>query len=208
MWVSYTVYRLPFSVYKQYSSVSLVIDLITMLLPTDDRSRCRLNTIPGQQGSDYINASLIDVRNCLTLMPPWFSKKIVIYHHCRATTSVMPSLQPKVPCQIPLMTSGGWCGRPSVLPLSCSPRRKRGEGYVALCDGRLMQTMSPYLSPYCRSSVTGIGLTMGLQRTPSSKWSCLQWMSILTMSWGNSSWWTPGWATKLVTSHFCLHCLY
>ena len=87
-------------------------------------------------------------------MPPRFNIKIVIYCYFRATTSVMPSLRPKVPCQIPLMTSGEWCGRASVLPLSCSPWRKKGEGYVALHDSRLMQAMNPFLLPHCRSSVT------------------------------------------------------
>ena len=29
----------------------------------DDQNRCRLSTIPGVEGSDYINASFVDVRS-------------------------------------------------------------------------------------------------------------------------------------------------
>ena len=34
---------------------------VTDLCCIDDRNRCRLNAIPGVEGSDYINASFVDV---------------------------------------------------------------------------------------------------------------------------------------------------
>ena len=37
---------------------------IYLSLLTDDKTRCRLSTIPGVAGSDYINASYIDVSAC------------------------------------------------------------------------------------------------------------------------------------------------
>lgn len=33
------------------------------VLSSDDNSRCRLSFIPGVEGSDYINANFIDVRD-------------------------------------------------------------------------------------------------------------------------------------------------
>ena len=40
---------------------------IISFLNADDRNRCRLMTIPGVQGSDYINASFVDVRACICI---------------------------------------------------------------------------------------------------------------------------------------------
>ena len=88
----------------------------------------------------------------------------------RAITNAVPILRHKAPYQTPLMTSGGWCGRTKVLPLSCSPKRGRGEGRSATATGHLLE----------------------LKHLASSKWSCMWWMSILTIRWESWNWLTLG----------------
>ena len=46
-----------------YANTSLLSlsGFVTDLCCIDDRNRCRLNAIPGVEGSDYINASFVDV---------------------------------------------------------------------------------------------------------------------------------------------------
>ncbi len=86
----------------------------------DDKSRCRLSIIPGEAGSDYINASHIKVSQ-ISFIPNWMctmSVFILIYPHnpClfsnfhtllfRATTREMPSLPHKGLFLILQMISG------------------------------------------------------------------------------------------------------
>ena len=49
----------------------LLLTIGWYVLPSDDKNRCRLKSIPGTQGSDYINASSIDVCTLTLFSSVW-----------------------------------------------------------------------------------------------------------------------------------------
>ena len=106
---------------------------------TDDNSRVHLKDIPGEAGSDYINASFITVRMFWTFCNYIFTCFILccrdmginlehtLHHKVRSTVSFTlmytcqittnSSLQDHLKRQ--LMIFGGWYGSTRFKPLSC-----------------------------------------------------------------------------------------
>ena len=70
---------------------------------SDDHNRVKLLEVDGMEGSDYVNASFVDVRHTHT-----HTHTLV---HCslvrRVTVVRMPTSQPRVPCQGLSVISGG-----------------------------------------------------------------------------------------------------
>ena len=54
-----------------YVAVELCVDHCHVYFAVDG-SRCRISAIPGQEGSDYINASYVDVSVCSRVYTPFY----------------------------------------------------------------------------------------------------------------------------------------
>ena len=108
----------------------------------DDFCRVKLQEIEGVEGSDYVNASYVDVSTSGRPVHIPHHKKFSFFCNVmfpfslspspsRATTIPMPTWLPRGPCPTPLLTSGGWSGSAGWTPSSCSPRLWRLGRYWA-----------------------------------------------------------------------------
>ena len=78
-----------------------MINFLTNLM-LDDHCRVILEGKPGDEGSDYINASFIDV-SCDVFT---INNIICVVHTLRAIIRKQHTLSPKVHCKIPVVISG------------------------------------------------------------------------------------------------------
>ena len=107
-------------VWLMFYHVRIIVYVMVKFLTSfmiDDHCRVILEGRPGDEGSDYINASFIDVSyNILQL----FICIIVLYMP-RATIRRQLILSLKAHYRTPVVTSGEWYGKRRLLRLLCSP---------------------------------------------------------------------------------------
>ncbi len=98
-----------------------------------ETNRVYLQFIRGVDGSDYINASYIDVSRSgqSTTCPVAYLAPPLVAH--RATTTSEPSSPLRGPCSAQWSTSGGWSGSITALWSSCSLSSQRREWYAVGC---------------------------------------------------------------------------
>lgn len=123
---------------------------------SDDFNRVILSMRRGQEFTDYINASFIDVSRfyhlmssflCILSAPQELPVKCTLINlykaeECvfcfllrrRATDRRTTSSPPRALCHTQWRISGGWCGSGSVTPLSCSQSSRRGSRWATVAD--------------------------------------------------------------------------
>lgn len=108
----------------------MILPFVFSKLCLDNNNRVKLLSEPGSAGSDYINASFVSVSICSErkgrhiiskhrFVEDWFLPFVNIFPPSRAIFAPMSSSPPRVLCQAPWLTFGGWSGKQEPAPSPC-----------------------------------------------------------------------------------------